>query len=247
MQGWCNLRMNLPIDETLFTFRQMQNAIGLVNKQGYASLELPSNLVDRLGLQLYQKIDQVTFHPDREKYYNELAFYWPEDWCDVEHGIGSFHEQKSLKHIFSAQSARKILGEQLGHSNSDLILDFAFHIKRLIIQNHHGLKNNELRCSRVMVRQMNESNLTIHGGSDVHEDLGYNERPYQQLLSAIVTTYGIPTESKIYQPRLGELLIFNAYDRRRLLGLDEKFAFLHKGPKTGPKMFFFFEFLGPRE
>ena len=93
---------------------------------------------------------------------------------------------------------------------------------------------------------MNEYHQTKHNGSEFHEDAGYSDRPYQQLLSAVLTTYGIPTEGQRKTPELGELVLFNAYDRRRLLGLPEELAFVHKGPKSGPKMFFFFEFLGPR-
>jgi hypothetical protein len=234
-------------DRTELSSAQVNDAIGFVNRHGYAALKLPPQLVFRLGEPLYLAMDAATFHACREKYYNEIAFYWPEDWDDVDQGICSFHEHKSLRHIFPARVAKKILTEKIGRVHSDSILNFASQIKRLVIQNHHGLKNNELRISRVMVRQMNDSNLTTHSGSEFHEDIGYSDRPYQQLLSVSVTTHGIPTESAIYQPKAGELLLFNAYDRRRVLGLNDEFAFVHKGPKTGPKMFFFFEFLGPRE
>src|SRR5207248_2959090 len=105
---------------------------------------------------------------------------------------------------------------------------------------------NEIRLSRVMVRQMNEKHITTHGAFEFHEDQGYIDRPYQQLLSVIITTFGIPTEAVRYRPKPGEIVIFNARDRRRLLGLSENLAFVHKGPRSGPKMFFFFEFLGPR-
>ncbi len=226
---------------------QIRDAIDLVNRKGFASLALPASVVFELGHLLYQDMDTVSFHPNRQSYYNEIAFYWPEDWLDVDRGIGSFHDQRSLRHILPIGDAQNVLREKLGIRHTAAILNFASDIKRLVIRNHHGLRNNELRLSRVMVRQMNESNQTTHGGSEVHEDIGYTGRRYQQLLSAIVTTHGIPTESAIYQPKLGELLIFNAYDRRRLLGLSDDFAFFHKGPKTGPKMFFFFEFLGPKD
>jgi hypothetical protein len=237
----------MPTPGFEITEKQMKDAIGLVNLRGYASLELPPDLVFSLGESLYRAMDAHVFHPDRQKYYNEIAFYWPEDWQDVEQGIAAFHEQKSLRYILPFQEAQKILSEKIGSNSSHTIFDFATQIKQLIVRNHHGLKNNELRLSRVMVRQMNEDHMTTHGGSDVHEDIGYSHSPYRQLLSAIVTTYGIPTESKTYQPKVGELLIFNAYDRRKLLGLNDDLAFLHKGPKSGPKMFFFFEFLGPRD
>jgi hypothetical protein len=237
----------MPTLDLEITEKQMKDAISLVNLRGYASLELPSDLVVNLGASLYRAMDAHVFHPDRQKYYNEIAFYWPEDWRDVDLGLAAFHEEKSLRHILPFQEAQKILSKKIGAISSHAIFDFVVQIKRLIVQNHHGLKNNELRLSRVMVRQMNEGHLTTHGGSDVHEDIGYSHRPYRQLLSAIVTTYGIPTESKTYQPKIGELLIFNAYDRRKLLGLNDDLAFLHKGPKSGPKMFFFFEFLGPRD
>lgn len=221
------------------------NAFSQVNIHGFASLNLHSDTIDRLGESLYLSIDKVNLHPQRESYYNEIAFYWPYDWSDIENGIGTFHEQKSLAHILNVDDAKKILLENIEESLTNSIIDFAFQIKQFIVKNHHGLNNNELRLSRVMVRQMNESHITKHGGSDIHEDKGYSHRPYQQLLSAIVTTYGIPTMAERYQPKVGELLIFNAYDRRRLLKMENDHAFIHQGPKSGPKMFFFFEFLGP--
>lgn len=225
--------------------KKFENAIVLLNQQGYSSLELHSDTIDRLGKSLYLSIDKIQLHPQRENYYNEIAFYWPQDWSDVDQGIGAFHEQKSLTHIFSVDDAKRVLSEKIGEAHTNSIIDFAFQVKQFIIKNHHGLKNNELRLSRVMVRQMNTNHHTKHGGSDLHEDMGYSGRPYQQLLSAIVTTYGIPTKAERHQPKVGELLIFNAYDRRRLLGRSDDFAFIHRGPKSGPKMFFFFEFLGP--
>ncbi|MGE0526895.1 MAG: hypothetical protein AB7P49_07530 [Bdellovibrionales bacterium] len=134
----------------------------------------------------------------------------------------------------------------LSTSTIDSVLEFTLKVRELTRRNHFGLPNNELRLARVMLRQMNEGHRTGHRGSEYHEDIGYAGRPYQQLLSVIITTYGIPTEAHRYRPRVGELLLFNAYDRRRLLGLSEEMAFIHRGPKRGPKMFFFFEFLGPR-
>ena len=228
------------------TDQEMREAISLVNCQGYAALALPAQVELSLGRTLYKAMDAQTFHPHRQRYYNEIAFFWPDDWLDVESGVGAFHEQKSLPYIMPVEEARKLLNEKLGAMHAEAILNFALQLKQLVIHNHHGLENNELRLARVMVRQMNETDHTSHSGADLHEDVGYSDRPYSQLLSVIVTTHGITTESKIYQPKVGELLVFNAYDRRKRLGLDESFAFLHKGPRTGPKMFFFFEFLGRR-
>lgn len=139
------------------------------------------------------------------------------------------------------------MNQHFGEATTNSILSFAETVKKLTISNHTGLKNNDLKLARVMLRQMNENDVTTHGGSDYHEDSGYQNRPYQQLLSAIITTHGIPTVAERYEPKVGELLIFNALDRRRLLGMPEDLAFIHTGPKSGPKMFFFFEFLGPRE
>lgn len=231
---------------TSLTAEKMKAAISLVNKQGYAALDLPNKYQVELGEALYQAVDSVTLHPSRDTYYNEIAFYWPEDWFDVEHGICSFHDERSLRYIYSAKDARNILTEKIGEAHTEAILEFASHIKHLVIENHHGLQNNELRLARVMVRQMNENQHTRHSGASIHEDIGYSDRPYQQLLSVVATTHGIPTKADRYPAKLGELLIFNAYDRRRLLSMSQEHAFLHEGPKTGPKMFFFFEFLGPR-
>ncbi len=238
--------MNLSSLNTGLTDENVQSAIALVNEQGYAAVSLHPDVVAKLGHSLYQAIDAITLHPQRDTYYNEIAFFWPNDWSDVEHGIGAFHEQRSLSKIYPADKAKTILDEQIGLDHSDAILNFASQVKQLIVRHHHGLKNNELRLARVMIRQMNEKNSTKHSGSNLHEDIGYNDRPYQQLLSVIVTTFGIPTEAIKHQSKVGELLIFNAYDRRRLLERNDDFAFIHTGPKSGPKMFFFFEFLGPR-
>jgi hypothetical protein len=224
-----------------------QSAMAQVNELGFASIDLSVDLPEELGQQLYEKMNIIDLHPSRARYYNEIAFYWPEDWSDVKEGIGSFHEQKSLKYIYPKANAQEIMTKNFGESTTNSILNFTEMIKNLTISNHIGLKNNELRLARVMLRQMNESDKTTHGGSDYHEDSGYQDRPYQQLLSVILTTDGIPTTAKRYTPKVGELLIFNALDRRHLLGLNDELAFIHTGPKTGPKMFFFFEFLGPRQ
>lgn len=160
--------------------------------------------------------------------------------------IAAFHEKKSLRHIYSVDDAQKLLGGHFGETITKSIFTFAEKIKNLTISNHHGLPNNELRLARVIMRQMSEDDHTLHGGSDWHEDSGYADRPYQQLLSVIVTTHGIPTVAERYNPKVGELLFFNALDRRKLLGMGDELAFIHTGPKSGPKMFFFFEFLGPR-
>ncbi len=231
---------------SFLTDTETRDAIRQVNERGYAALTLPEDLITKLGEPLYKSVDQVTLHPNREKYYNEIAFYWPEDWRDVDRGIGAFHNENSLRHIYSNSDAERILNEKIGPDQTALVMSFSFQIKQLVVTNHHGLVNNEIRLARVMIRQMNENQRTAHGGADVHEDIGYNDRPYRQLLSVILTTHGLPTQSATYNARPGELLMFNAYDRRQLLGMGEDLAFLHKGPKSGPKMFFFFEFLGPR-
>jgi hypothetical protein len=191
-------------------------------------------------------MDQVDFHPARNTYYNEIAFYWPEDWKDVPQGIGAFHEQKSLQRIYPTSEAEKIMIQHFDSVVTEAIFSFALQIKTLTISNHHGLPNNELRLARVMVRQMSENQITRHSGANYHEDRGYSDRPYQQLLSVIITTHGIPTVAERHEAKIGELLLFNAYDRRKLLGLKDDLAFIHTGPKSGPKLFFFFEFLGPR-
>lgn len=226
--------------------QSFRSAITQVNELGFASIDLIADLPEELGQQLYEKMNAIDLHPSRARYYNEIAFYWPEDWSDIKEGIGSFHEQKSLKYIYPKTEAQGIMTKNFGEFTTNSILNFVETIKNLTISNHIGLKNNELRLARVMLRQMNESDKTTHGGSDYHEDSGYQNRPYQQLLSVILTTHGIPTTAERYTPKVGELLIFNALDRRRLLGLKDELAFIHTGPKTGPKMFFFFEFLGPR-
>lgn len=238
--------MEFQSEMAALTAEKMKAAISLVNKQGYAALDLPNEYHLALGEALYHAVDSVTLHPNRDTYYNEITFYWPEDWFDVEHGICSFHDEKSLRSIYPANVAQKILIDKIGESHTEAIFEFASQIKHLVIENHHGLQNNELRLARVIVRQMNENQQTQHSGASIHEDIGYSDRAYQQLLSVIATTYGIPTRADRYQAKLGELLIFNAYDRRRLLSMSQDLAFYHEGPKSGPKMFFFFEFLGPR-
>ena len=225
----------------------VRKAIARVNEVGFASIDLRTDLPQTLGIDLYDLMERKSFHPSRETYYNEIAFYWPEDWLDVPESIGSFHEQKSLTHILPFSNAQQLLKDNFGDEITQAVVNFTSLVKNLIVSEHHGLFNNELRLSRVMARQMNASHQTTHGGSDFHEDRGYSDRPYQQLLSAIITTYGIPTTAKNIEAKVGELLIFNAFDRRRLLGQSEDLAFVHKGPKSGPKMFFFFEFLGPRQ
>ena len=225
----------------------VRKAIARVNEVGFASIDLRADLSHSLGIDLYNLMEQKSFHPSREMYYNEIAFYWPEDWHEVPESIGSFHEQKSLKHILPFSNAQQLLQDSFGDEITQAVVNFTSLVKNLIVSEHHGLLNNELRLSRVMLRQMNARHKTSHGGSDFHEDRGYSDRPYQQLLSAIITTHGIPTTAQNFEAKVGDLLIFNAFDRRRLLGQSEELAFVHKGPKSGPKMFFFFEFLGPRQ
>ena len=62
---------------TGITDAQIRDAIGLVNIQGYAVLDLPAQLKFSLGSSLYSAMDAETFHPHRHRYYNEIAFYWP--------------------------------------------------------------------------------------------------------------------------------------------------------------------------
>jgi len=231
---------------TQLTDKNFREAMAAVNTQGFAAIDLSREILPHLGQELYAKMDGIHFHKNRATYYNEIAFYWPEDWSDVELGIGAFHEQKSLKNILPHSEAAELLQTHFGSDLASSIIAFVEKIKTLTVSNHFGLNNNELRLARVMMRQMNQSDHTSHGGANDHEDIGYANRPYQQLLSVIVTTFGIPTEAERHAAKVGELLLFNAVDRRKLLGLSEELAFIHKGPKSGPKMFFFFEFLGPR-
>lgn len=223
-----------------------RTAISKINETGYASIDLSTDIPNLLGIDLYTMMDRQNFHPSRAHYYNEIAFYWPEDWHGIPEGIGAFHEQTSLKYILPFPPARDLLLDHFGIEATQAIVDFVSRVKNLVVSQHHGLPNNELKLSRVMLRQMNENDRTMHGGSNFHEDQGYAHRPYQQLLSAVITTYGVPTTANRYESKVGELLIFNAFDRRRILGLADELAFIHSGPKSGPKMFFFFEFLGPR-
>ena len=151
----------------------------------------------------------------------------------------------TIKQIHPASHALAILEPCAGKTLSRKLIDFTRLINQRVVQNHHGLKNNLLRLSRVMVRQMNEHHCTRHAGSVLHEDQGYRNKPLRQLISVVVTTYGTPTLSAIHTANVGELLMFNARDRREELGLPMNKAFLHRGPVSGPKMFLFFEFLGP--
>jgi hypothetical protein len=224
---------------------EFRNIFDQVNTLGFSVVDLTVQFNPLLGEPLYKAMDAVKLHPMSATYYNEIAFYWPEDWKDVSDGIGCFHAIKDVERVYAAQKANLILQESLGAHFAEAIFSFAESLKGNIVRNHIGLDNNELRLSRVMIRQMNERHVTHHGAIEFHEDRGYVGRTYRQLLSAIVTTFGIPTEGKGYSPKVGELVIFNSRDRRESLGLDQQYAFIHRGPKSGPKMFFFFEFLGP--
>ena len=230
----------------LLNIENFERAILEVNKSGFAAIDLSKDLPDHLSEKLYTAMDSNTFHPNRSRYYNELSFYWPEDWSDVEGGIGSFHEERSLEYILPFPEAEALMNEHFGEDQTKTITNFAKQVKKQTVSAHRGLANNELRLSRAILRQMNEGDSTEHLAYEYHKDIGYSDRPYQQLLSVVITTYGIPTIAHRYTPKVGELLFFNAYDRRRLLDLGKEQAFIHKGPKSGPKMFFFFEFLGPK-
>lgn len=59
--------------------QKFQEAISQVNEAGFASIDLSADLPSEIGLQLYEKMNSVDLHPSRARYYNELAFYWPED------------------------------------------------------------------------------------------------------------------------------------------------------------------------
>ncbi|MGE0763755.1 MAG: hypothetical protein AB7N80_10800 [Bdellovibrionales bacterium] len=223
------------------------NAIAKVNKDGFSTINLKKIFPANLGRDLFDAMDRVDFHSSRADYYNEVCLHWPEDWKDVPNGLAAFHDSDHLAQILSNEDAKKLLQENLGAKLTRSIFNFTEKIKNLIMRTHHGLPNNELRLSRLMIRQMGPTQTTTHGTADLHEDLGYEHRPYQQLLSAVLTTYGAPTIAPRHPCQIGELLIFNAFDRRRILGLPETQAFVHKGPKSGPKLLFFFEFLGPQD
>lgn len=220
-----------------------------VNSTGFASIQLDMTFpeIKPLGQDLYLAMDSISLDIQKS-YYNELAFYWPEDWSDLALGLANFHEDSTIKYIWSKQKASQFMNVNFGEKVSYTLINFSERVKSLVTKNHFGLENNELRLSRVIVRQMNENHSTHHRAINFHEDIGYSSKAYQHLLSVALTTYGTPTESKSNKViNVGELLMFNAYDRRRLLGLQEKYAFIHRGPKSGPKMFLFFEFLGPND
>ena len=205
-----------------------------VNSTGFASIQLDmkSPEIKPLGQDLYLAMDSISLGIQKS-YYNELA---------------NFHEESTIKYIWPKQKAGQFMNVNFGEKVSSTLINFSERVKSLVTKNHFGLENNELRLSRVIVRQMNENHSTQHRAINFHEDIGYSSKAYQHLLSVALTTYGNPTESKSNKViNVGELIIFNAYDRRRLLGLHEKYAFIHRGPKSGPKMLLFFEFLGPND
>lgn len=131
--------------------QNFRSAIAQVNELGFASIDLSADLPKELGQQLYEKMNAIYLNPSRARYYNEIAFYWPEDWSDVNEGIGSFHEQKSLKYIYPKADAQGVMTKHFGESTTNSILNFAETVKNLTVSNHIGLKNNELRLARVML------------------------------------------------------------------------------------------------
>ena len=68
------------------------NAFGAVNKDGYASLMLPDDLIKALGEPLYQALDNAELPSKRSDYYNELALFWPEDWEQSTSALADFHD-----------------------------------------------------------------------------------------------------------------------------------------------------------
>ncbi len=224
--------------------QKVKTAMQDINSVGFSVIDLKGKTPEILGKPLYLAMDKKKLHANRDSYYNEIAFYFPDDWKKVSSGLKSFHDESTTLFIHDSEKASRIIDNELGLKFTPVILGFTQTVNNLVTKYHCGLKDNELKLARCMIRQMNERHNTSHLGSEVHEDQGYTGRAYRQMVSAILTTYGTPTISDKYSAKVGEMLIFNAKDRRVELGLDESKAFLHRGPKSGPKLLFFFEFLG---
>ncbi|MBO9666244.1 MAG: hypothetical protein J7501_05475, partial [Bdellovibrio sp.] len=119
---------------TKLTDSNFREAISQVNRDGFAALDISAEILPHLGEELYLKMDQINFHEKRSTYYNEIAFYWPEEWSDVELGIGAFHEQRSLKNILPHSEAAVLLKNNFGETLAAQIVKFVSDVKELTIK-----------------------------------------------------------------------------------------------------------------
>lgn len=206
-----------------------------LNHEGFVALSMRGLKIFGLGEQVYFGFDKNYQAPDRENYFNELAFNWGGDDKRAARG---FHDEKTLKSIHSLETAKGILNNIVSADIVSELLHFLVWVKESCLQ-----LDPELAVSRCMIRQYNQLEKAQPRFSSWHEDQGWSDREYQQHLTAAITLYGIPTEAKRHKVEVGDLLVFNAKDRRIALKLDDSKVFLHRGPKHGPKLFIFWEFL----
>ena len=217
-----------------------------VDQRGWGKIDLQKHPPILNGSKLYNLMDKGYDSGKRGMYYNEIAFNWFNEWVEAG-GIQSYHDLETSKSIFDVSAAKEIYTKIFGDKLAKDLLDLISQIKELCIEHHPDKYNRNLKLGRVLLRQMNEHETTNHSGSEWHEDTGYSNKPFFQYLSAAITLHGKPTLAEKYSPEVGQLLIFNNYHRRIDLKLSDDFAFKHKGPKSGPKLFLFFEFLIPQK
>jgi hypothetical protein len=63
------------------------------------------------------------FLNERNHYYNEIAFHWPDEWEDVDSGLCAFHEKETLKHIHSVVAAERLSTKAIGQDLTARVFD----------------------------------------------------------------------------------------------------------------------------
>ena len=206
-----------------------------VNTEGFAAIDVSHLLSAIEGSQIYQAMDTGFSAPDRGHYFNEISFNWGETESDAAMG---FHDQKTIATIHSVQEAQSLLRQFLSESTTFEFMSFLLWVKESCLR-----LDLDLVLARCMIRQYGPSEEAQPRFSSWHEDQGWVGKEYEQHLTAAITLHGIPTEAQRHKVKVGELLVFNAKDRRLKLGLGDSKRFLHRGPSHGPKLFVFWEFL----
>ena len=212
---------------------------------GYCKLNLKNSFPTTEGKLIFDLLSKNQQRSAYKSKYETLAFHWKEDWANISGGTDSFFgEGFTEKFIVDAAKAEGILNEVVGRTLSKQILDFCLNIKNLTVSSHKQAGYSDLLLSRVILRQLDEGK-EVEYAANWHEDIGYENKPLRQYLSVIITPYGNPTASRREDVSIdvGDLVIMNAYHRRKDLGISDQVAVIHKGPSVGPKLFFFFEFM----
>ena len=163
-----------------------KNAMNEINSKGFSAVDLRGQVPNLLGESLYSAMNKRDLHPNKDNYYNEIAFYFTKDWEDVSGGLSNFHDEATLGIIFDSKEASRLIDHQLGQGFSSAILKWCRTVSELITNYHFGLDDNEIRLSRCMIRQMDHDHKTAHLGAKLHEDQGYSGRNYRQLVSAVL-------------------------------------------------------------